>query len=182
MLNAIFGKHNFFQEPKVALAKELVYYLQQHVSFLYSKINATQNKTSLNLRFCFIKWAHCRSLLEKLWPLAPWKKFEYHICVANWIIVLVSEPICYHTDYTDAQWCLFSLKSRFFGLGQTNWADKFWGISCIFGPNYILVQWVLCPCFPLFIHYFYKKLSSYYLYYLCIWDWDFNFGRKGLGI
>ena len=27
----------------------------------------------------------------------------------------------------------FSLKSRIFGLGQTNWADKFWGICGIFG-------------------------------------------------
>jgi hypothetical protein len=26
----------------------------------------------------------------------------------------------------------FSLKSRTFGLGQTNWADKFWGIWGIF--------------------------------------------------
>ena len=25
----------------------------------------------------------------------------------------------------------------------------------------ILVQWVPCPCFPLFNHYFYKKLSLY---------------------
>jgi hypothetical protein len=27
----------------------------------------------------------------------------------------------------------FSLKSRTFGLGQTNWADKFWGIWGLFG-------------------------------------------------
>ena len=36
------------------------------------------------------------------------------------------------TRTTDAQWSLFSLKSRAFGLGQTNWADKFWGIWGIF--------------------------------------------------
>ena len=49
---------------------------------------------------------------------------------------------------TDAQWSLFfSLKSRNFGLGQTNWADKFWGL------------WVLCHCFLSFNHYIYKKLS-----------------------
>jgi len=29
----------------------------------------------------------------------------------------------------------FSLKSRTFGRGQTNWADKFWGIWGIFGRN-----------------------------------------------
>ena len=31
---------------------------------------------------------------------------------------------------------LFSLKSRTFALGQTNWADEFWGIWGIFRPNY----------------------------------------------
>ena len=33
------------------------------------------------------------------------------------------------------QWSLFSLKSRTFRLGQTNWADKFWGIWGIFGKT-----------------------------------------------
>ena len=33
----------------------------------------------------------------------------------------------------DAQESLFSLKSRTFGLGQTNWEDKFLGY---FWPNY----------------------------------------------
>ena len=37
---------------------------------------------------------------------------------------------------TDAQWSLISLKSTTFALGQTNWADKFWGIWGIFGPNF----------------------------------------------
>jgi hypothetical protein len=35
----------------------------------------------------------------------------------------------------DAHWSLFSLKSRTFGLGQTNWADKFWGIWGIIGQT-----------------------------------------------
>ena len=34
---------------------------------------------------------------------------------------------------TDAQWSLFSLKSRTFGLGQKNSVDKFWGIWGVFG-------------------------------------------------
>jgi hypothetical protein len=29
----------------------------------------------------------------------------------------------------------FPLKSRIFGLGQTNWADKLWGIWGMFGPT-----------------------------------------------
>jgi hypothetical protein len=80
---------------------------------------------------------------------------------------------------TDAQWSIFSLKSQTFGLGQTNWADKFWGIWGIFGyiSALILVLWVPCPCFSLFNHYFYKKLSQ-----LFIWNWDLNLGRKELRI
>ena len=36
---------------------------------------------------------------------------------------------------TDAQGSIFSLKFRTFGLGQTNWADTFWGIWSIFGQT-----------------------------------------------
>ena len=36
---------------------------------------------------------------------------------------------------TNVQWSLFSLKSRTFGLGQTNWADKFWGVWGIFSQT-----------------------------------------------
>ena len=68
---------------------------------------------------------------------------------------------CIVARTTNAQWSLFLLKSRTFGLEQTNWADKFWGIWGIFGRTVFLVQWVPCPCFPLFNHYFYKKLSLY---------------------
>jgi hypothetical protein len=43
------------------------------------------------------------------------------------------------------------------------WVDKFRGIWCIFARLWasILVLGVPCPCFPLFNHYFYKKLSLY---------------------
>ena len=55
-------------------------------------------------------------------------------------------------------------KSQTFGLGQTNWADKFWGIWGIFGQTIsthfdTLKSFVHVYCFPLFNHYFYKKLS-----------------------
>ena len=46
--------------------------------------------------------------------------------------------ICFHWSTawtTDAQWSLFSLKFRIFGLGQINWADKFWGIRGIFAQT-----------------------------------------------
>ena len=51
-------------------------------------------------------------------------------------------------------------------------------------PSAVLVQWVPCPCFTIFNHYFYKKLILYIHihYYLFIWDWDLNLGRKELGI
>ena len=40
-----------------------------------------------------------------------------------WFLLLLSDA-----RTTDAQWSLFSSKSQTFGLRQTNWADKFWGI------------------------------------------------------
>jgi hypothetical protein len=39
----------------------------------------------------------------------------------------------------------FFMKSRTLGLGQTNWADKFWGIWVTFGKTISTA------------HYFYKK-------------------------
>ena len=65
----------------------------------------------------------------------------------------------------------FSLKSRIFGLGQTNWANRFWGI---FGQTIsipILVQWVPCLCFSLFNHYFYKKIRQKTKHLFGIWIW-----------
>ena len=43
--------------------------------------------------------------------------------------------LCWKARTTDEQWSLLSLKSQTFGLGQTNWADKFWVIWGIFGPT-----------------------------------------------
>ena len=40
----------------------------------------------------------------------------------------------------DAQSNLFSLKSRTFELGQTNWVDKFWRIGGIFGTHFDTVS------------------------------------------
>ena len=57
---------------------------------------------------------------------------------------------------------LFPLKSRTFGLWQTNWADKCWGIfSQTISTYFGTVSSLSYICFPLFIHYFYKSLSLY---------------------
>ena len=49
-------------------------------------------------------------------------------------LMIFAAPILHTTDY-GCQMKLFSLKSRTYGLGQTNWADKFWGIWGIFGQT-----------------------------------------------
>ena len=76
---------------------------------------------------------------------------------------------------TDAQWSLFPLKSRTFGLGQTYWADKFWGIWGIFGQTISTHFGKVSPCVPLFSHYFYKKLSVYNLNSLSKYLFGFGF-------
>ena len=78
----------------------------------------------------------------------------------------------------DAQWSLFSLKSRTFGLGQTNWADKFWGIWGIFGQTISTHFGTVSPLSmfsiiqPLFLQ---KTKPLYphpkYLFGIGIWIW-----------
>ena len=73
---------------------------------------------------------------------------------------------------------LFSSKSQTFGLGQTIWADKFWGIwvfsfdlsALIFGTLSLL------SIFSLINHYFYNKLlplypTTKYLSGIRFWIW-----------
>ena len=74
----------------------------------------------------------------------------------------------YGLEYRPGLWtpneAFFSLKSRTFGLGQTNWADKFWGIWGIFCQTLGTHFGTVSPLFifsiiqPLFLQ---KKLSLY---------------------
>ena len=65
--------------------------------------------------------------------------------------------------------------SQSFGLGQTSWADKFWGIWGIFGqtirPHFGTVSplYMFFNIQPLFLQ---KTIP---LYPLIIFDWDLNF-------
>ena len=53
--------------------------------------------------------------------------------VSNNYLLQIKATLCSLTPRTtDTQWSLLSLKSRTFGLGQTNWANKFWVIWGIF--------------------------------------------------
>ena len=65
------------------------------------------------------------------------------------------------------------MKSRTFGLGQTNLTDKFWGIWGIFGRN-ISTHFG----FLLFKHYLYEKLNPSQIFIL---DWDLNLAAKNYG-
>ena len=85
---------------------------------------------------------------------------------------------------TDAQWSIFSLKSKTFGVGQTNWADKFWDICGIFdqtisthfgivSPLSIIsiIQLLFLQKLSLYIHipnvylrYLIKRIESYVTY------------------
>ena len=56
----------------------------------------------------------------------------------DYLVRTIKKNLCWWWSFartTDAQWSLFSLKSRTFWLGQTNWADKFRGIWVIFGQT-----------------------------------------------
>ena len=51
-------------------------------------------------------------------------------CIMDW---LEREEMGTSTDYGHPERVFFFRKSQTFGLGQTNWAEKFWGIWGIFG-------------------------------------------------
>ena len=75
-----------------------------------------------------------KNLLKYPWTVAVAVLSPFYCALwSNWLA----------RQTTDAQWSLFSLKSITFGLEQTK-------INTYFGP-----------CFPLFNHYFYKKLYLY---------------------
>ena len=69
----------------------------------------------------------------------------------------------------------FHQNPKNFGLGQTIWADQFWGVWGIIGWFGILVLWVPSPLFssnqPLFL----QKTKPLYLNLpMFIWAWDLN--------
>jgi len=82
-------------------------------------------------------------------------------------------PHTYHGLRTPNE-AFFSLKSRTFGLGQAIWANKFWGIWDIFGQT--ISTHFGTVSFPLFNHYFYKKLS------FCIHIPNIYLGNRDLAI
>ena len=82
--------------------------------------------------YCSPNW------IEKLYPNSELNKsFINQIWIdLRWRIlkgILLKFKISLEIRTTDAQWCIFESKSKTFGLGQTIWADKFWGIWGIFG-------------------------------------------------
>ena len=100
-------------------------------------------------------------------------------------VVLSLSPGHFTSQTTDAQWSLFSLKSRTFGPGQTKWANKFWGIWGIFRQTISTHFGTVSPLSmfsiiqPLFLQKTKPFISTSQIF---IWDWDLNEGRKELGI
>ena len=76
---------------------------------------------------------------------------------------------------------LFLLKSKTFGLGQTNWANKFWCIWGIFGRITSTHFGTVSPLsmFSIIQLLCLQKNLSLYIH---IWDWDLNLCCKELGI
>ena len=70
------------------------------------------------------------------------------------------------TKYGHPMKPFFHWNSELLGLGRTIGQINS-GAFEVFSADLstpILVQWVPCPCFPLFNHYFYKKLSLYIIH------------------
>ena len=74
----------------------------------------------------------------------------------------------------DAQWSRFSLKSRSFGLGQTNWADKFWDIWDIFSQTILWIKTKDLNKCPFYDH-FWPFFHQLYFYLSQKWGSDGHF-------
>ena len=74
----------------------------------------------------------------------------------------------------------FSLKFRIFWLGQTNWADKFWGIWGIFSQtiNTHFVTVSPLSIFSIIQALFLQKTKPLYPHTKYLWDWDLNLGLR----
>ena len=120
-----------------------------------------------------------------LYPLSLWRGGDFWGLVTQEVVegekgILKISPsmelnfVCLNesiwTQTTDGQFSLFSLKSRTFGLGQTNSGAFGVFLAKLSAP--ILVQWGPCPCFPLFNHYFYKKISLYWIHFISFYICD----------
>ena len=128
--------------------------------------------------------------VEELLPCAIWQKLTHENlgCIKIGMffqklihLIVGKDGWMGCTDYERPMKHFLKLKSQTFGLGQTNWADNFWGIWGIFGWTFSTHVSTVSPLSMFFIiqPLFYKKLS-----HIFIWDWDLNLnlGRKELGI
>ena len=76
----------------------------------------------------------------------------------------------------------FLLKSRTFGLGQTNWTDKLWGIWDTFGQTIRTHFGTVGNVFHYSTIISTKNEDFISTSQIFIWDWDLNLGSKELGI
>ena len=86
---------------------------------------------------------------------------------------------------TDAQRSLFSPKYQTFGLGQTIWANKFWGIWGIFGQFISTLSGTVSPLSMFFVNQtlvLQKNEAFISESQIFVWDWDLNQDSKELGI
>mgnify|MGYP007023058757 CR=1 FL=1 len=91
----------------------------------------------LNLRtsnFCICVLS-CKSQCDRKFSAF----FNYSISTNHNRFEFLAGPLFYDwlkSRTTNAPWSLFSLKSRNFGLWQTNWTEKSWSIWGIFGQTF----------------------------------------------
>ena len=158
------------------------------LSFPDTEIWSRSYTTRSDISCLHVNWSHVTNHIKnKLKHLIVYEKMR--TCVwASFIFILHIKE--YQTVYTKKYNVMmentdyglpmksFSLKSRTFGFGQTNWTDKFWGIWVIFGLFISTHFGTVSPLYmfsinqPLFLQ---KTKSLYpnpkYLFEIVIWIW-----------
>ena len=102
------------------------------------------------------------------------KNIMLALCIGYLLAYLGKKAhLCTESRITDTQWNLVSSKSQSFGLGQTNLADKFWGIWGIFSQTISTHFGTVSPLsmFSIISTKKNKPLYPRYLFGIGIWIW-----------
>ena len=135
----------------------------------------------LHVLLRFERWPHDLMYLIRVGYLPPvwhrlWGSFNNYV---NIPAEATSPENGWHHGLRTPNEAFFHWNPELLGLGRQIGQINSGAFGVFFRPNYQHpVQWVPCPCFPLFNHYFYKKLSLYILIPNIYLELGFEFGSE----
>ena len=150
------------------MVSKFVYYLSLKIVKFTCILQGSKWDTRNSCNFCLVKHL-------QYWPRLTFCAIFRIRLLRFWVLSQTDTIIIRVTDYGHPERAFFR-KSQTFGLGQTNWADKFWGIWGISGQTISTHFSTVSPLYmfsiiqPLFLH----KTKPLYLFGIGVWIWATN--------